>query len=260
MSGTKTLDKAITILKLAIDSRRPQNAKEIAEAISLPPATVYRHLAVLEKQGLVRRSPQGSLGPGTELIALVDRGLLHRLMASAARPILAEVSRKLKMISHIGVYENEMVTYLVKSEPEGQKVFTRENEQLEAYCSGIGKILLAELPRQDLDAYLSTGPFPALTDTTITDPEKLRQVLVLTREQGFATDNSEIEPGLYCLAVPLRNLEGEAIAALSASCRNVETYEAEKDRIRKILTDAAVKLRESLYGRWVTKQSTSARD
>jgi IclR family acetate operon transcriptional repressor len=260
MSGTKTLDKAITILKLAIDSERPRNAKEIAEVISLPPATVYRHLAVFEKQGLVRRSPQGSLGPGADLIALVDRGLLHRLLATAARPILAEVSRKLKMISHIGVYENEMVTYLVKSEPEGQKVFTRENEQLEAYCSGIGKILLAELPGQELEAYLSTGPFPALTDSTVTDPEKLRQVLAITREEGFATDSGEIEPGLYCLAVPLRNLEGEAIAALSVSCRNVKTYEAEKDRMRKVLTDAAVKLRESLYGRWINKPSANGRD
>ena len=253
MSGTKTLDKAISILKLAIDSKKPRNAREIAEVISLPPATVYRHLAVLEKQGLVRRSPQGLLGPGADLMALIDRSYLHRLLASAARPILAEVSRKLKMISHIGVFENDMVTYLVKSEPEGQKVFTRENEQLEAYCSGIGKILLSELPQPELESYLSTGPFPALTDTTITEPEELRQVLVKTKKKGYGTDNGEMEPGLYCLAVPLRNLDGEAIAALSASCRDQENYELEKDRMLEILTVAAGKLREALYGRSVVK-------
>ncbi len=251
MTGTKTLEKAVAIFKLAIDKKQPRSAKEIAALTALPVATVYRHLAVFEKQGLIRRNSHGTLGPGADLVALVDQTRLYETLASTARPILEKVSRKLRMISQLGIFENDMVTYLVKSEPEGQSVFTRENEQLEAYCTGIGKLLLSELPKQELDAYLGTGPFPAITDHTLTEPEELRQALSEIRENGYAIDNAEMDPDLFCLAVPLRNLEGDIIAGLSASCRGAHTFEAEKDRMRDQLTGAVAKLREALYGKWI---------
>lgn len=70
--------------------------------------------------------------------------------------------------------ENDMVTYLVREGAEARTIFSEENKQLEAYCSGIGRMLLASLPEPDREAYLAEGPFVALTERTITDPAELR--------------------------------------------------------------------------------------
>jgi hypothetical protein len=87
--------------------------------------------------------------------------------------------------------------------------------QLEAYCSGIGKVLLANLPDAERAAYLATGPFVALTARTICDAGELGRVLETVRAQGFATDLGEVVEDLACVAVPLRRPGGEAIAAIS---------------------------------------------
>lgn len=113
-----------------------------------------------------------------------------------------------------------MVTYLVKEHGGGPPVLTREMIQLEAYCSGIGKVLLAHLDDAARDAYLAAGPFVALTGKTTTDPDALRTVLGRIRAQGYAVDDAELEDDLYCLAVPVRGPGGEVLAALSASSRS----------------------------------------
>ena len=81
-----------------------------------------------------------------------------------------------------------MVTYRIKTGQGAGNLFTRVGMQLEAYCSGIGKMLLAHLPEEQQRAYLAGGPFPALTAKTITQPEALAQELERIRAQGFALD------------------------------------------------------------------------
>ncbi|WP_417321028.1 IclR family transcriptional regulator [Emcibacter sp.] len=255
MSGTKTVEKTFAIFTLAVDRRTPLDAREIAEILSLPLATVYRHLAVMEQQGLVHRTKNGLLGPGTALVALLDQHRLHELLSSAARPILDKITRTLNLVAQLGVYEQEMITYLAKSEPQGQEVFTRENEQLEAYCTGIGKLLLSELPETAIETYLEAGPFPPLTNHTITQPHKLRRALRDIRSNGYAVDDGEMEANIFCLAVPVRGLKGEVIAALSATCRDEIFFRREKQRILDFLDDSAKQLTKSLYGKGVGKTS-----
>lgn len=112
-----------------------------------------------------------------------------------------------------------MVTYLLKAGRLAGTVFTREGTQLEAYCTGIGKVLLAALPDTAREEYLRTGPFIRLTQNTLTDPQVLRSALQIIAAQGFATDNAEMDVDLLCLAVPVRVGNGEVVAALSISTR-----------------------------------------
>jgi DNA-binding IclR family transcriptional regulator len=112
------------------------------------------------------------------------------------------------------------VTYLVKipaNAARGAASFTQESGQLEAYCSGIGKVLLAHLPPGERRLYLAGSPFVALTPRTITDPRALEDALQTVRDEGFARDDGEIAEDLYCLAVPVRNRQGQVFAAISLS-------------------------------------------
>ena len=113
-----------------------------------------------------------------------------------------------------------MVTYLVKVDAglsQAAASFTRENAQLEAYCSGIGKVLLAWLPLAERMRYLSGGPFVAMTSRTITDPAALQNCLKTVRTKKFARDDGEIADDLYCLAVPLWTENQPMTAAISIS-------------------------------------------
>jgi DNA-binding IclR family transcriptional regulator len=110
-----------------------------------------------------------------------------------------------------------MVTYIVREGVDTTTIFSQENKQLEAYCSGIGKVLLAGLPDAEREDYLATGPFIALTRHTITDPATLRRELQSVAAAGFARDSEEAAEGIHCLALPVRSPMGEIIAALSLS-------------------------------------------
>jgi IclR family transcriptional regulator, acetate operon repressor len=138
-------------------------------------------------------------------------------MINAAAPILDRLASRTRCAVQLGVFENDMVTYLVKAGQSAGELFTKVGMQLEAYCSGIGKVLLAHLPAQTQAEYLANGPFIALTDRTITDPVLLKAALADAATQGFAVDDEEVVPGLQCVAIPVRNLQGEVAAAISAS-------------------------------------------
>lgn len=94
-------------------------------------------------------------------------------------------------------------------------LFTRVGMQLEAYCSAIGIVLLANLPLAEREAYLAGGPFVALTHRTIVDPAMLREELAAARLRGFAIDDEEVAPNLRCMAVSPHTTDGRVLAAIS---------------------------------------------
>lgn len=141
----------------------------------------------------------------------------RQIMTNAAAPILDRLAVHTGCVVQLGIFENDMVTYLVKTGQSAGDLFTKVGMQLEAYCSGIGKVLLAHLPVQAQAEYLAGGPFIALTDQTITDPLLLKDELDHVATQSFAVDDEEVVTGLQCVAVPVRNMQGEVIAAISAS-------------------------------------------
>ena len=149
-------------------------------------------------------------------------GLLHRLdekqiMANVAAPVLHELAARVRGVVQLGTFENDMVTYRIKTGRGANVLFTRVGMQLEAYYSGIGKVLLAYLPEAERELYLAGGPFVSLTERPLVDPARLRNELEIVRGQGFAIDDEETAPGLRCMAVPLCRSDGKVLAAISVS-------------------------------------------
>ena len=159
----------------------------------------------IDGSGIVTAIAQRTLCSGRAI------ALLNPL--SAAQP----PSRRIGAIVHMGTLEDDMVTYLVKEGAGNDQLFTREDMQLEAYCTGIGKVLLAGLPTEKQEQYLANGPFVALTDNTTIDAATLREELACVTKQGFAVDNREISPDLYCLAVPVPSNDTAIALGISVS-------------------------------------------
>jgi IclR family acetate operon transcriptional repressor len=191
--------------------------REQAAALGMPLSTAYRLTAQLQHAGLISRAGRGAFTIGFELQRLTAEINRARLLAEIARPYIRMLAHRLKLTVHLGVIEDDMVTYVVKEHGGGPLLFTRSGTQLDAYYSAIGKVLLAALPEPDLDRYLSNGPLIALTSHTITEPNQLRHVLQRVRAEDLAIDAEEVAENLHCVAVPVRDRRGVVVSAMSIS-------------------------------------------
>jgi len=162
-----------------------------------------------------------------------------QVIAHAAAPVLHRLATQVRSVVQLGTLEDDMVTYRIKTGKGAQKLFTRTGLQLEAYCSGIGKVLLAHLPDAARQAYLAAGPFVALTPRTITDAARLAKVLADVRQRGFASDVGEIAEDLVCIAVPIHTPDGRVPAAISVSQMTGHSRNLSPDIIKPLLMAAA---------------------
>lgn len=219
MPVTKSIDRALDILSCAINPAGPANIPGICEALSLPRATVYRQVDALQRAGFLVHGSKGSLAPGIKLLERFDPVGYREQLAESARPHVESLSQQFEMTSHLGVLEDDMVTYLVKVESGTDELFTVESKQLEGYCSGIGKMLLSSLAEKEIDVYLSTAPFPRLTENTLVDAGEIRSELEKIRKREYSLDQQEFDEEIFCVAVPVMGSYGSITAALSVSGR-----------------------------------------
>lgn len=236
------LSRSLAMLEAILTDREGRGVAAIAAELGLPRATAYRQVASFVHEGFLRRLPNGRLVAGPRLLALGQVIDPRQVIVAAAAPVLHRLAARLGCVVQLGTLDNDMVTYRIKTGRGAGDFFTRVGLQLEAYCTGIGKVLLAHLPERDRQAYLDTGPFPALTAKTITDPAQLRATLEVVRRDDFARDDEEIAEGLACLAVPIRSADGTVAAAISASRSTAVAHRRSEAEMLAALHEAAAQI------------------
>lgn len=220
--GAGAVEKGLELFLALVHAPEGESLARIAADTRVPLSTAHRIVNAYLRHGLLARIGHGHYAPGPHLAALARQSVTAPLIAAAREP-LRRLARKLGATTHLGILENGMVTYLIKEHGGGHEILTREMNQLEGYCSGIGKMLLACLPPDEREDYLANGPFVSLTINTITTPAALRSALTVIHSQGYALDNAEIDEHLFCLAVPVRDQSGVVRGAISIS-RQTNTY------------------------------------
>ena len=118
-------------------------------------------------------------------------------------------------------------------------------ERARMYCTGLGKAMMAYLPEKEVEEYLRRE-LPACTDYTITDAEKLKEELILTRKRGYAIDNMEHEFGVKCVAMPIFNQQHQVEAAISVSGPSLRFEEERIQKIAEKLKDTVRKIERRL--------------
>ena len=188
----------------------------IAREQGVPVATAHRQVRSLVEQGYLARHGRRCHIAGPRLLRLTGALDEEKAVTVAASPVLHRLAADLGCVVQLGTLDGDMVTYRIKAGSGAEGVLSRVGMQLEAYCSGLGKVLLAALPEREREDYLASGPYPALTARTITEADALRAELARVAAQGHAIDDREVDDMLYCIAVPV-GLGGRVVAALSAS-------------------------------------------
>ncbi len=210
--------KSFSILQAFRHPGEGLTSHELSRRANLPKASGHRLVQTLEEVGALVRGSNGRYRLGMLLLSLSHNVAVKELLLEVGRPLLIELSARLDMTIHLGMLENDMVYYLHKvATPTSFVSHTRCGARLEAYCSGLGKVLLAALQEDELESFILEGELVALTPHTITDRSALRQELEKVRRQGFAIDDCEARMDTRCVAVPVRDQSGKVLAAISAT-------------------------------------------
>ena len=232
--------KAFALLKAFRGPDELVTSAELSRRAGFPEASGYRLIQTLEAVGAVVRDGRGRYRPGFLLTSLGAKSTLPDLLSEASQEAIEDIATRFGATAHVGVLEHSMVTYVAKAAaPSSVPVPTRVGAQQEAYCSALGKVLLAALSETELASFLSEGDLVPLTERTITDPEAFRAEIERVRRTGFALDAGEAHPHLACVAVPVHDSRGEALAALSLVDRFQIMDNARQQEARAALAHAA---------------------
>ncbi len=214
-SGASAVEKGIELFVAALSAPGGAKLAQIAHAAAIPLSTAHRLMDAYLRAKLLVRVGRGHYAAGPHLLWRSER----EAMIEASRPHLRRFARDHGVVAHLGVFEGDMVSYLIKESGAINDLWTSETNQLEGYGSAIGKVLLAYLDHSTQQRYLQAGPFVPFTSSTITDPAALTETLHKVYDQGYAVDDAEVEEQLFCLAVPVPQPFGQ-IYAISISSRS----------------------------------------
>jgi IclR family pca regulon transcriptional regulator len=220
---------------------------EISQATGLSRAAIRRILLTLELLGYVERSRQ-VYRLRTQILRLGFSFLSSSSVIEAARPVLERISEQLHESSSMSMLDAGEIVYVARSAASrilaaGLSVGSR----LPAYCTSMGRILLAALPDEKLDAYLQGLHARAYTPKTITRIPQLRKAILAVRKDGYAIVDEELEAGLRSIAVPVLTRGNQVVAAI-----NVGTHVSRVDcaaltgRCLPVLKEGALALRNVL--------------
>jgi IclR family acetate operon transcriptional repressor len=240
--------KAFAMLKSFDSADQWLTNSELSRRANLPEASGYRLIQTLQEIGAVVRGPRGRYRPGMLLVSLSQNVVIPELLHDASQDVAAQLAKRLNVTIHLGILEDGMVRYVTRaSTPTSFSPHTRPGCQLEAYCTGLGKILLAALPEDQLDQVILDGELVRLTPYTIVDRSILRSQLLEVRKNGFAVDERETREDMCCVAVPVRDRQGRTIASLSAT-ESAERMTAERrTSLRQALDEAAAEILRTIY-------------
>jgi IclR family KDG regulon transcriptional repressor len=215
--GLRTLDRALGLLEMLCQSNGGLALTELSQRSGLPKSTVHRLLGGLIARRLVAQDTDNQhYLPGIKLFELSQQALQKLRLRDQALPELRELCRATRETVHLAILDDGDVIYIDKEEsPQTIRMFSAIGKRGPAHCTGVGKALLAGLSEGELSAVIRLKGLPRFTEYTITDPEKLRTHLQQVRELGYAIDDREHESDIRCIACPVFDHRGVAVASIS---------------------------------------------
>lgn len=214
-----SVERALRVLDVFTLNRLELGVAELAEFTDLPRSTVHRLVSALNRKGYLEQDPvTKKYRVGLRTFAVGTLAVCQRGLGLLVQPDLVALSEGCHETVNVGVLVDGDVMYVnkVKSREETLESDLEIGQRVPGPCTALGKVLLANLPSDELDRILAPrSPLPKYTSNTITDVVVLKQYLDQVREQGFALDDEEFRIGIRCIAAPITGQAGQVVAALS---------------------------------------------
>lgn len=210
--------KAFKLLDVYLNNKKEWGVRELAKKTGYNKTTTYRLLSTLESLDIVQKNDDDKYILGLKLFELGNLVSVHKSLRNYSKIALENIAKEIKETVHLGVLSNNKVLYLNNAESElGLKVSTQIGSYQQAYCTALGKVLLAFSSTNQISNYLKNVKLEAYTSNTITSSKVLLTELEQIREKEYALDMEELELGLICIAIPVFNKNKEVVASISVS-------------------------------------------
>jgi IclR family transcriptional regulator, pca regulon regulatory protein len=211
-----SLARGLAVIQAFSQTKRQQTISQISSKTGISRAAVRRCLYTLAKLGFAGSDDNRHFHLRPRVLTLGHSYISSMPLAVAAQPVLEHVSHVLHESCSIATLDGPEIVYIARANVTRiMSIDLGVGSHLPAFCTSMGRILLADLPSEKLEELLANMEFKRYTERTVANAEKLRQILRLVQRNGYSVIDQELEHGLRSMAVPIRNPTGKVVAALN---------------------------------------------
>lgn len=240
-----SLARGLAVIRAFSQQRQRLSIAQISLRTGISRAAVRRCLYTLGRLGYVGSDDERNFMLRPRVLALGHAYLSSAPLATSAQPLLDQVSASLRESCSMAILDADDIVYVARSSSSTRlmSIDLGIGSRLPAFCTSMGRVLLAGLSASQLAEYLRRAVLNPYTNRTLVSKDKLREAIVAARETGYAIVDQELEIGLRSIAVPVLDAGGHPVCALNISTQaaRVATAEMEK-RFLPALRAAAAEL------------------
>ncbi len=247
----QSLTRALTLLERLSESDTGMHLTDLSYQLGMPAATVHRLLSTFEELDFVEQDPdEGSWFIGLKAFTVGNAFLKRRDFVASARPYMNALVDECGETVNLGVIDDGEVVFISQVESqEVMRMIVRLGSRSPIHASGVGKAMLANMPEQRVTRILQQRGLARYTDHTIDSPATLRDELKQVRQQGYALDDEEHAVGLRCVAAPIFDENGQALAAISLSGPKARIVDGRLGEMGNAVRQTAAEITRELGGR-----------
>src|ERR1700746_872518 len=211
-----SLARGLAVIQAFSQRRHHLTISQVSTTTGLSRAAVRRCLYTLAKLGFAGSDDNRHFFLRPRILALGHSYISSMPLATAAQPILEHFSRLMHESCSIATLDGLDIVYVARANVTRiMSIDLGVGSRLPAFCTSMGRAILANLPPEELETVLARVEFKRYTERTITNPAKLTQALRQIRRDGYSIIDQELEHGLRSMAVPIQNPSGKVVAALN---------------------------------------------
>jgi IclR family pca regulon transcriptional regulator len=243
----QSVSRAFAVIR-SFDGDHPTlTISDVARRTGLTRAAARRFLLTLQELGYIQ-STNGDFRLTLRVLDLGSTVLSTTRLPDIAQPEMAEIVAKLHESCSVSVLDASDIVYVARVPTKRiMTVNLTVGSRLPAYATSMGRVLLAHLTPEALDAFFRTTKLPRLTRRTVCTERELRQVLAKVRERGWALVDQEVEDGVRSVAAPLRDRTGAVLAAINVSAHATRaTVRDMREVFLPVLVEGARRISASL--------------
>ncbi len=214
-----SLARGLVVIQAFTQQNPQMTISQLSVRTGLSRAAVRRCLYTLTKLGFAGAEDGSRYSLRPRMLSLSNTFTATSTLSTAAQPILERMSAALRESFSVATLDGEDIVYIARTTVDRVMVAVdlHIGSRLPAYCTSMGRVLLAYLPSDQLEHYLARVNLVPHTTRTITNVEKLRLALRNVRRNGYALVDQELEVGLRSLAVPVYAPSGRVVATINLS-------------------------------------------
>lgn len=245
----EALHRGLRVLEAFSATKRELSLKEIAAAVGLDKSTTFRFVYTLEALNYLERDSQSKqYRPGSKTLRLGFTALRSLDVAEIARPYLRSLAERTNEACNMSVRDGAEIIYVVRISPlQIVNLNLHLGSRLPVHCTSMGKAQVIDLLPEEVGELLGVEPYHNFTRRTITNLADLNEELAQIRQNGFAVNDEELLEGVRSVAAPIRNDQGQIVAAINISAASSRVTRADlENQFANMVIDSANLISEAL--------------